>query len=552
MLLRRKLNLLISAVSLVAAVVIYAVTIWILDNFLTQSGATQRHAIASSISQDIEVFDRLLLLVEKRWDQELAESLPKLAEELQALNLSNNEINEALLNSLRNKYRLSDLHLIDKNLIVFASTSSSEVGLDMTGYGEDYENNLRQLMNNNAFFTHRVSLSTVDGNLKKYAYYSVEGSDLIINGDYDLAKRLARQKNEQLADYLFGDYVKELVDKYREIKQVDLFILSPVDQWSLFNPGNRIEDKAARALFNGEMMPADDTNILMEHVDLQSYRQVGFKAFLKIEFDTSLLAQTKSNLKLILFSVAMAIVIVTTLILRFISQRLVVDRFTNLLHQLRQKQAGTSERIEMSGKDELAILSHEINEMMDRIKREEEMNIWLTGISQKDSLTELANRRWFDEKFEFEYSRAKLAQSNLSLIMIDIDHFKEYNDEYGHLKGDDCLRTVASTIARSLSRPTDEVARFGGEEFICLLPNTDIHGAQKLAEEMRSSVEHLQLDHASSRVAKHVTISAGCFTYNGTKELSAKDVLREVDERLYTAKRKGRNCVVAHSEQGRS
>lgn len=171
------------------------------------------------------------------------------------------------------------------------------------------------------------------------------------------------------------------------------------------------------------------------------------------------------------------------------------------------------------------------------------LNEELTQLSATDSLTQVANRRYFDERFAAEFSRASREQTVLALAMIDVDFFKPYNDEFGHLVGDECLQKVAMAIRDSLKRPTDLVARYGGEEFILLLPSTGFDGAVQLAEEIRRNVESLKVVHPRSKVSEYVTISMGVTGAYPGKDVSKEQMLRKADEALYNAKTLGRNRV---------
>lgn len=159
-----------------------------------------------------------------------------------------------------------------------------------------------------------------------------------------------------------------------------------------------------------------------------------------------------------------------------------------------------------------------------------------------DGLTYIPNRRRFDQLLAQEWSRARREGQSLAVAMIDVDHFKAYNDHYGHGAGDDCLRQVASAIKASLQRPGDTVARYGGEEFVLLLPNTDDQGALATAERVRAAVFDKNLPHAHSPAADRVSISLGvASTIPDSGEPEA--LLKAADEALYKAKRAGRNRV---------
>lgn len=160
-----------------------------------------------------------------------------------------------------------------------------------------------------------------------------------------------------------------------------------------------------------------------------------------------------------------------------------------------------------------------------------------------DGLTGIANRRHFDETIETELRRARRRGTEISLILIDIDHFKTYNDHFGHLGGDECLRKVADTLAAATNRPGDLLARYGGEEFACILPETGIEGARIVAETFREVVAALGLPHPASTTADHLTLSLGVATYQADESSTVDGLIERADKALYTAKQTGRNRV---------
>lgn len=171
----------------------------------------------------------------------------------------------------------------------------------------------------------------------------------------------------------------------------------------------------------------------------------------------------------------------------------------------------------------------------------------LERLSVTDSLTGIANRRYFDVAIDHELLRSTRGKSPLSLIFIDIDFFKGYNDTYGHVSGDECLSKVANALKTALKRPADLVARYGGEEFAVLLPETEIKGAVVLAESMRQQVAELDIPHMNSSAASHVTISLGvAYTLSGNN--SSASLIEMADKALYKAKEYGRNRVETMEE----
>ncbi len=168
-------------------------------------------------------------------------------------------------------------------------------------------------------------------------------------------------------------------------------------------------------------------------------------------------------------------------------------------------------------------------------------------LSSLDGLTGIYNRRFFDYYYIQEWNRAIGDRTPISLILIDIDRFKCYNDNYGHLMGDDCLRQVSSAILRSLLRKEDTVARYGGEEFICVLPNCESEDAFCISERIMKNIEDLQIRHDFSDVTCFVTASIGAGTVIPHDFYEPNDFLGKVDELLFEAKRSGRNTVRARN-----
>jgi two-component system chemotaxis family response regulator WspR len=168
----------------------------------------------------------------------------------------------------------------------------------------------------------------------------------------------------------------------------------------------------------------------------------------------------------------------------------------------------------------------------------------LKRISVTDGLTKIYNRRHFDQTLANEFQRAKRKQSPLSLVMLDVDHFKQFNDHYGHQAGDDCLVEVADALQSSIHRASDTVARYGGEEFTALLPNITTEGAFAVAERIRIAIISRNIQHKASSVADHVTVSLGVATIIPARDSQAESLIRCADQGLYQAKKQGRNQAV--------
>jgi len=182
-------------------------------------------------------------------------------------------------------------------------------------------------------------------------------------------------------------------------------------------------------------------------------------------------------------------------------------------------------------------------ELHETQRKLEESNSELRRLSSLDGLTGIANRRRFDEYLEAEWRRCAREGLEVGLVLIDIDYFKFFNDNYGHQQGDDCLKQVAWALNGAMRRPGDLVARYGGEEFVVVLPKTDQEGAMIVAERLRSTIEALNLAHGFSKCADHVTISLGAASFMPQAETPAAELIGAADKALYAAKESGRNRV---------
>ncbi|MBR8832040.1 MAG: hypothetical protein N5P05_000676 [Chroococcopsis gigantea SAG 12.99] len=174
----------------------------------------------------------------------------------------------------------------------------------------------------------------------------------------------------------------------------------------------------------------------------------------------------------------------------------------------------------------------------------EEVNKELLRLVNLDGLTQVANRRRFDEYLSLEWLRAARELQCLCLIICDVDLFKKYNDTYGHLKGDDCLKQIAKVIEEIVKRPADLAARYGGEEFVVLLPNTELSGAFRVAQNIQKTIADLAIPHQASYISPYITASLGVAGIIPDSAQSPLSLINAADEALYKAKDQGRNQIV--------
>jgi diguanylate cyclase (GGDEF)-like protein len=178
----------------------------------------------------------------------------------------------------------------------------------------------------------------------------------------------------------------------------------------------------------------------------------------------------------------------------------------------------------------------------------EQANLELQRLATLDSLTKVANRRRLDEYLQREWRRAARERTSLSLILCDIDYFKDYNDHYGHQAGDDCLQQVAEAISKAVKRPGDLVARYGGEEFTVILPHTSIEGAVQVAHFIQNNLQELKIVHSYSQVNEYITLSIGVACLVPHPQKLPEQLISLADSALYEAKKQGRNRIVLNND----
>ncbi|WP_027185101.1 GGDEF domain-containing response regulator [Desulfovibrio inopinatus] len=192
-------------------------------------------------------------------------------------------------------------------------------------------------------------------------------------------------------------------------------------------------------------------------------------------------------------------------------------------------------------------LKQEMDQRKARERQLENLTRRLHELSNLDGLTNVANRRSFEDTYGREWRRSKREKKPLSVMMIDIDFFKRYNDTYGHLEGDTCLKQVAQAIQSSIRRPGDFIARYGGEEFVVILPDTSPTGAVTIAEAIRNNVGALHIEHSASDVSDVVTVSIGIAGHTPDDSIDSKTLLSSSDQALYQAKSMGRDRINIHT-----
>ena len=229
-------------------------------------------------------------------------------------------------------------------------------------------------------------------------------------------------------------------------------------------------------------------------------------------------------------------------IVLFYLHKKIIRRLVNLNLSVKNRINGGDLNIRLTGNDEISDIANSFDLLIEEI---EEQKLELEKLSLTDGLTGIANRRYLDEHLTKKLQLAKLENTPLSVLMMDVDSFKNFNDHYGHLAGDDCLKKIAQAFKSAVQRKEDFVARFGGEEFVLILPDTTRDGAEKIAKEMLESVISMKITHEWNSASPYVTLSIGGATFQPSDSIDDSKLLKRADEALFRAKEKGKNCFVA-------
>ncbi len=295
----------------------------------------------------------------------------------------------------------------------------------------------------------------------------------------------------------------------------------------------REEEEELKMLHIGFILKGEDGK--------EAFHLIGHENIDRLEKDTL-------DTQLVTTVVFLTFIFLTLLFALLVLRRGLFTPLRHIMEGIEEYSHGNLEtRIEVGGLKELRTLGNTFNDMLHRIHDDIDE---LERLSNSDGLTGLANRRYFESCLLHEWHNAIRHRTEISLLFVDIDYFKKYNDHYGHLKGDECLRQVAEVLKRVIKRHTDTTARYGGEEFVLLLPETGLEVALQLAEAVKAAIAEAQFEHAASEVKEIISLSIGLATMRPQRQNKPEELVERADQALYRAKEQGRDrIVVAEAEK---
>ena len=274
--------------------------------------------------------------------------------------------------------------------------------------------------------------------------------------------------------------------------------------------------------------------------------QLGFVTYETEQKTTQQVASsvTEMNEQTQLIRIILIAGVIFLLVIVVLFQQRVLKRISVFNHMLRRETTGSEYQTLLDGNDEITDLVEAFKEFTQTIEIQKNK---LEQLSMSDGLTGIANRRALDIRLKHDIELAARQKSSVAILLMDIDCFKLYNDNYGHLAGDQCLKDISKVICGALHRDSDFVARYGGEEFVCVLPNTDSKGAQEIAVHLIEKLKHAALPHKYSNVADYVTMSMGIAISQPNCLLTPDAMIRQADSALYVAKETGKNSYILYS-----
>lgn len=238
-------------------------------------------------------------------------------------------------------------------------------------------------------------------------------------------------------------------------------------------------------------------------------------------------------------------VLIYLIVISYFIKKQIVQRLINLNENVKNRIKGKTTLLHDSGHDEISHITHSFNYYANKVQ---EQNKQLEELSLTDGLTGIANRRLFDVRITNELNLVKRNNHTISILLMDIDFFKAYNDNYGHLAGDECLKKISAELKRVIKRDLDLVARYGGEEFVAILSNTNVEDSKLMAQKILDSIVDLKIPHKHSKVLEYISISIGITTVNKNSNLVEDEIIKDADEALYKAKEVRRNCFIHHEQ----
>jgi diguanylate cyclase (GGDEF)-like protein len=513
-------------------------------------------------------FDSLIEREQEQLTRELETKLPEIAAEIQRGGLPFQQVPLGALQEMAIRYQVDELYLIDRGGTIVSTTFRPDLNFNLMTISEAMAHRLRGMYGTGKVFTDRMTLSTQTGILNAYAYYSPPGSDYIVETSINIRHFIRRARSQAYLEFLFYGFFLEPIRSNASVLELDLFMFNDLAAWSFTREGQTLDHAIRDQLREREEIRVQEGDRLTVYSRFTPTMTEGFftqELCSKTTYDISELDNIPRRIAFFSLLALLVIIPLVYWIATRVLQLRIISPLEQVLHTLERVGEGdyaTELSHPQSSVNEVQRISLATNRMQQEIhQRQQDLIEYQNTLEQRiaertqeliqakqqaellartDPLTGLNNRRAFFELGERALLQAIRYQRPLSLLLLDIDHFKQINDQWGHPTGDLALQQVSRVILDSL-RQVDIPARLGGEEFAVLLPETGHHEALKLAERMRGNIEEKAFSVADDRHS--ITASFGLCTHQEGL-ISLEKLLQVADLALYQAKAGGRNQVI--------
>ena len=533
--------------------------------------------VHQEVQQRFRVFDELIANDEKEIQVHAAQVLKSLSETLLKDQTDPSLWTSDKLEALAQLHSVDAIYIIDPTTTVTATNFLPDLGFELGTISDTFKGYLLELYGTGKLEVDRINISSKTGIIKIYAYYAPKNSDYILEVSYDVKKYLTRNRSSRYVDFMFGDFFTEMTRTNPLLESIDVYLVNNYAAFPFLRDTPPLKPDGLPKI------PEDDVIEIKQGNTLQYYSRADLNRS-RLHSADYLAIRSTFDLSPMYFLlhrfigtgviVVLCVMALAYFIISFLFNKWVLRRIFRIIVTLERSAEGDfSDNLPTDKRDELGLISKHINNMNRRISvRDQELRDARQTLEERvaertrdlqqevearkkaekqmmqlaatDHLTGVLNRRAFDEKATKEIQRAIRYQRPLAVILLDLDHFKEVNDQYGHQCGDRVLVELANLIQPCL-RSIDSLCRHGGEEFIILLPETGEDEAHFLAERLRKEIEKKIIFSDNSTFS--ITASFGVASW----AQEDKDILPSIhraDKALYKAKEAGRNLVFLYTE----
>jgi len=571
---KRLLSILIT-LSVLGVGLILSFTLFVVGQHeFDQQVSQQVTNVHKQVRDRFRVFDELIANDERELHKRARRALLRLSEVLDHKNFNPADWGPQRLQALSEEHQVDAIYVVDRSTKVVATNFIPDLGFELGSISDSFNTYINQLYGTGRIEVDRINVSSQTGILQVYAYYAPLNSDYILEVSYDVKKYLTRSHSSRYVDFMFGDFFTELTKTNPMLEKVDIYLVNNYAAFPFLEDTPAIETEGLPDIPSKGVITVKAKNNVLHHYSRANLNRSNLHSaeYLAIRstFNLSPIYHLMHKFLGISLVVILIILGIAFFLISFLFDKWIIKRIFRIIAALERSADGDySDQIVSGRKDELGLIANHINSMNRRISQRDaelkEVRLHLEHrveertadlqqqiearkqaekklimLASTDPLTQVLNRRAFNQQATKEIERAHRYNHPLSLILLDIDHFKKVNDSFGHKYGDQVLVDIAQLIQPCLRTP-DSLCRHGGEEFIVLLPETDLEQASQLAERLREAIEKYHLD----AEAKNFTITASFGVSSWERQESdIQPSIHRADEGMYTAKQLGRNRVI--------